>query len=222
MGTFDDSILFSIYFLLFPLTELKTCWISSPSVFTEMTRWLFKRTWFWMRIMLCTLKTRDRMSLLPSRLTRFWKIQKVLPFNTYLSDYNNINSFVYRMAIGNLAKFHAVSHAMIHKGGIDDFKTKWPLNVLEAFIGEDNPVIDSMTDNCINTCMNIVKVRFRKSLIKYDSSIVHLIELFVSFLVFRCKEMSSQIRIALLKHWLVTLEICLPKSKKVTKNKITN
>jgi len=68
------------------------------------------------------------------------------------------------MVIEHLAKFHAVSHAMVQKGGVDEFKRKWALNIIEAFTSENNPMMDSMFDNGINTCMNIVKVRPRGSL----------------------------------------------------------
>jgi len=47
---------------------------------------------------------------------------------------------------------------MIQEDGIDEFKKKWALNIIESFDNENNPVMDAMFDNGLNTCMNIVKV----------------------------------------------------------------
>lgn len=73
---------------------------------------------------------------------------------------NNINVNNYRFVLTNLARFHAATHAFIEKecGGSDKFKEDWELVCTEAFLGDNNPMMEPMFDNGANSCINILKV----------------------------------------------------------------
>ncbi|OXA51215.1 uncharacterized protein LOC110853285 [Folsomia candida] len=60
--------------------------------------------------------------------------------------------------LGNLARFHAVTHSMVDEcGGRDAFLSKWNLVCHEPLMTEDNPFVKGMFDNGLNTCLTILK-----------------------------------------------------------------
>jgi len=65
---------------------------------------------------------------------------------------------LFRIVIEHLAKFHAVSYVMVQKAGIDEFKAKWEVNILEPFDSANHATF-TMFDSGINSCINIIKVR---------------------------------------------------------------
>lgn len=61
-----------------------------------------------------------------------------------------------KIVLEHLAKFHAVSNAIVREVGADEFRAKWELNCTECFDGEKNPMMQSMFDSSIGTCLTIL------------------------------------------------------------------
>lgn len=72
--------------------------------------------------------------------------------------------FSLRHVLANLARFHAATHVFITEecGGTNylKFRQDWELVCCEAFISDNNPMIESMFDTGVSSCMNILKVNF--------------------------------------------------------------
>jgi len=64
----------------------------------------------------------------------------------------------YRIVLGNLAKFHAVTYALIMNMGKAQFMKKWDLNIFEGYASENNPFVDTMFSHAVRICISILKV----------------------------------------------------------------
>ena len=58
-----------------------------------------------------------------------------------------------------MAKFHAVSYAIINEVGVAEFKRNWELNIIEFVDESKNALITSLLDNGPMNCVLILKVR---------------------------------------------------------------
>jgi len=67
--------------------------------------------------------------------------------------------FTAKYVLANLARFHASTYAFIQEeyGSSDKFKEDWDLVCAECFLGDNNPMIESMYDNGVVSCINVLK-----------------------------------------------------------------